>query len=170
MESILRLEKEEIVKLLRKIIIDTNVWAFHLEEEVANMDPARMPVLNLQLNEMFGFRQASGIKKMGLITGSGLDAVEQALSYSHWMVLENLRTERPDRNTLRFGTVDCTVKRAMDALGRKMDCSETGLKIRRRFVEVIDPMARVTRIFSAADEDKRGTDYTCLWEVKLDGQ
>lgn len=84
------------------------------------------------------------------------------------MVLENLRIERPDQNTLRFGTVGCTIKKTMDTLGRKMDCSETGLKIRRGFMEIIEPRARVTRIFSAADEDKRGTEYTCLWEVKLE--
>jgi len=166
-KEIMQLDKEQIFKLLLKIIIDTNVWAFRLEEELSKYDKTKAKKLSLELHHEFGLRQARGLKKMGLITNTGLEAVEQALSYSHWAVLEDLRIERLNGNTLRFGTVDCSNKRAMDKAGKKLDCKDTGLAIRQSFLEVIEPRAMVKPIVEPADKDKQGANFTCLWEVTL---
>jgi len=66
-------------------------------EEVARHDPARPAVLNLELNETFGQRQVNGIKKIGLVTTGGLDAVEQALHYIYFFIV-------PGRNHPGYGT------------------------------------------------------------------
>ncbi|MFZ5597526.1 MAG: DUF6125 family protein [Bacillota bacterium] len=164
-EKILELEKEQILKLSQKIIANTNIMAFFWEEACRSGEKVDPLELTLKINRLFGDREARGLINMGLVRSAGLDGIQQALSYSHWAVMEELRIERLNESTLRFGIVNCSTKRAMDGIGRELNCRKTGTELRQSFIEVIDSRARVLPV--TAPPDGINGIYSCLWEVNL---
>ena len=173
---ILDLEKEQILELLRRIITHTNVWSYRLEQALTEMgmDEKDRSELSRQMNEEFGRRQARGLVRMGLIDKAGIDAVIQALSYSHWAVLENLQVEKVDEKRARFGVIGCTTIKALEGTEEQFDCHKMGPVIRQSFIQGIVPEARVSRLFTPGGESNISDaekdpyrDYSCLWEVTL---
>lgn len=167
--GIKQLEKDQLSDLMKRLVTITNLKAFRVEHVFAESDPVGYLAAKQPSLEEFGRKQAEGIMKMGLIKATGLDAVEQALRYSHWEMFEDLRIERPDGKTLRFGVVNCSTRKFMEKCGWQLKCGGIGITIRQKFVETIDPRARLREIFSAEDGSAHDG-FNCMWEVTLDGE
>lgn len=159
------LDKQQIFTLMRRMISLTNYYALNLEEllEESAESSEKLRRIALESNQTFGRQEARGLIKMGLIKGKGLDAVGKALALSHWAVLEDLRINRVDPETLCFGVVNCSYMDYMKKRNREFACEKYGLIIRKSFIHEIEPRAVIyPKSFTG---ENNGVAYSCMWKI-----
>ena len=71
---------EQQFELLKRMLIYTTRWGTILEERLGVLEePEVFFKMQARLYQEMGMREAKGLRKMGLVTGNGIDAVERAL-------------------------------------------------------------------------------------------
>jgi len=104
---------------------------------------------------------------LGLETGGGLPALEQALKYRLYAFINEQQIELPDQKTLVFKMLDCRVQSARRR--KKMAeflCKPVGLVEYSGFAQTIDPRIKTKCLYCPPDPHPEGC--YCAWEFTID--
>ena len=105
-------------------------------------------------------------KRHGIPDGGGLDALEEALRWRMYAVLNDQAAERIDENTLRFRMIGCRVQEARDRKGMEpFPCQPVGIVEFTSFAREVDPRIATTCVTCPPDEHHAGT--WCCWEFTI---
>lgn len=131
--------------------------AFGLERAVA---------LDAEAWRAFADIEARRIKEfLGLPDGGGLDALERALEFRLYAVL-NRQTAKRQGDRLLFHMNECRVQSARSRKGLPgFPCKEVGLVEFDSFARAVDP--RIETRCIACPPDDHPADFFCAWEFRL---
>jgi hypothetical protein len=123
--------------------------------------------LDTQAWSRFSPIEAKRIKEfLNLPDKGGLDALESALEYRLYAVLNKQSSERKD-GKLRFYMNDCRVQSARKRKGLPdFPCKSVGIVEYSTFASEIDP--RIQTRCLACPPDKHPEEYYCAWEFWID--
>ncbi len=98
--------------------------------------------------------------------GAGLDALERALRFRLYALLNAQETERPDESTLIFRMRTCRVQEARRRKGLPdFPCKPVGCVEYSSFASTVDPRIKTEVIACPPDPEPR--DYACAWRFTL---
>ncbi|WP_366922949.1 DUF6125 family protein [Metallumcola ferriviriculae] len=106
------------------------------------------------------------MKSFGIESGGGLDALEQALRFRMYAVINVWKVERPDDKTLRYLMVDCRVQSARHRKNMTPHpCKPVGLVEYGDFAKTIDPRIKTSCL--SCPPERTTEDYWCGWEFTI---
>ncbi len=142
------------------------VW-FQAVEKAHGMEPAMDA--DAEAWGRFAGIEARRIKKRhGIADGGGLDALEEALRWRMYAVLNDQAAERVDENSLRFRMIGCRVQEARDRKGMEpFPCRPVGIVEFTSFAREVDPRILTRCVTCPPDEHHEGT--WCCWEFTIAG-
>ena len=160
MEQLSDLSRQELLKL---VTIHARSWLAHdgclflAAEEKYGLDAA--VALDTRSWELFSPAEARRIMKaFGIGRGGGLDALEQALRYRLYAVVNPQSIERRDENTLVLKMIECRVQKARRGKGLpEFPCKSVGLVEYATFADTIDARIR-TRCLQCPPDPVEDTD------------
>lgn len=162
------LTKEQLLDLLtdaaKRWLAHDGLWFLNVEarrglEEAIRIDEAAW--------EQFTVLEAKRIMDfLDLRPGGGLDALERALKFRLYALVNRQEAVRVDENTLVFRMNACRVQEARKRKGLPdFPCKSVGLIEYSGFARTIDPRIK-TRVL-ACPPDEHPEEYYCAWEFTL---
>jgi hypothetical protein len=113
--------------------------------------------------KVFGEWEAKDLKRI-LKLGIGIDAVMQAIQYSHWAMLEDVEIKKISKNRFIFRTRNCSAQRTfLQRTGKEIECKPGSYLVLESFVRVIDP--RVNVVCNFCPPDPHPEDVFCEWLI-----
>ncbi|MBW1805741.1 MAG: hypothetical protein JRJ06_05125 [Deltaproteobacteria bacterium] len=169
MSSIEELSREEMLHLLKNFsknwLAHDGLW-FQAVEQAHGIESAIE--LDKQAWSHFSPIEAKRIKQfLGLPEGGGLDALNTALEYRFYALINSQASELRD-GRLRFYMKDCRVQSARKH--RQLPdfpCKDVGIVEYSTFAKEIDPRIKTRCI--VCPPDKHPDDYYCAWEFVIEG-
>jgi hypothetical protein len=159
--------REKLVELIHNFsknwLAHDGLW-FQAVEKEHGMEEAMK--LDTEAWRRFSPIEARRIKSfLGLPDNGGLEALEKALDYRLYAVLNRQRSERV-RDRLLFFMEDCRVQSARKRKGLPdFPCKQVGLVEYSTFASAIDPRIQTRCIACPPDAHPKG--YYCGWEFRL---
>ncbi|UCG17763.1 MAG: hypothetical protein JSV19_06975 [Phycisphaerales bacterium] len=165
-EPLSDLSRQELLKL---VILHARSWLAHdgcwflAAEEKYGLDAAM--ALDTRSWELFSPAEARRIMKaFGIGRGGGLDALEQALRYRLYAVVNPQTIKRCDENALILKMIECRVQTARRRKGLPdFPCKVVGIVEYAKFAETIDPGIK-TRCLQCPPDPIHDTGCICAWE------
>jgi hypothetical protein len=164
MEELSDLSREKLIELMENFaknwLAHDGLW-FQAVERAHGLEHAIE--LDAQAWSRFSPIEAQRIKVfLDLPENGGLDALEKALAYRLYAVLNKQRCERVD-DRLRFFMEDCRVQSARKRKGMPdFPCKKVGIVEYSTFASTIDPRIKTRCI--ACPPDVHPDEYYCGWE------
>ncbi len=163
------LSKEQLVELLKDFgkrwLAHDGLW-FQAIERKFGIDNAIE--LDIEAWEKFTVVEARRIMKfLGLEPGGGLDALEEALKFRLYSLINKQSIQRPDDRTLLFYMNKCRVQDARKRKGlQDFACKPVGLVEYTNFAKTIDERIRTEVI--ACPPDEHPEEFFCGWKFTLE--
>jgi Family of unknown function (DUF6125) len=167
MSGIEDLSHEQLLTLTRNFaknwLAHDGLW-FQAVEKAHGLDEAI--ALDAEAWRRFSPLEAKRIKALlGLPDNGGLEALQTALDYRLYAVLNRQASELAD-GVLRFTMNDCRVQSARKRKGLPdFPCKAVGLVEYATFAETIDP--RIETRCVACPPDDHPDEFFCRWEFRL---
>jgi Family of unknown function (DUF6125) len=167
MENFENMSREELLKALRMFaknwLAHDGSW-FLAAEEKFGMETA--VELDAKSWERFAVVEAGRIKsELGLPDNGGLKALEKALGFRMYSVINEQTIEFTDENTLIFRMVECRVQSARKRKNLPLfPCKPVGMVEFSQFAKTIDPRIETSVISCPPDP---AAEYYCGWMFKL---
>jgi len=167
MAGIEDLSHEQLLALTRNFaknwLAHDGLW-FQAVEKAHGLDEAIK--LDAEAWRRFSPLEAKRIKALlGLPDNGGLEALQTALDYRLYAVLNRQSSELAD-GVLRFTMNDCRVQSARKRKGLPdFPCKPVGLVEYATFAETIDP--RIETRCVACPPDNHPDEFFCRWEFRL---
>ncbi len=167
MENFENMSREELLKALRTFaknwLAHDGSW-FLAAEEKYGMDAAIE--LDTKSWERFAVAEAKRIKsEFGLPDNGGLKALEKALRFRMYSVINEQAIEHPDENTLIFRMVECRVQSTRKRKNLPLfPCKPVGIVEFSQFAKTIDPRIETSVISCPPDP---AADFYCGWMFKM---
>lgn len=167
METIENLSREELLKVARMFaknwLAHDGSW-FLAAEEKFGMETAIE--LDTASWEKFAVAEARRIKSdMGLLEHGGLKALEKALEYRMYSLINKQEIQYTDENTLVLKMVDCRVQTARKRKGlAPFPCKNVGIVEFSLFARTIDPRIE-TKVISCPPDP--AVDFYCGWMFRI---
>ncbi|OEF99713.1 hypothetical protein BHF71_07755 [Vulcanibacillus modesticaldus] len=165
------LSREELLKLVedfgKRWLAHDGLW-FQAIERSHGMDEAIEK--DIEAWERFTEIEAKRIKKfLRLPESGGLEALEKALNFRLYAVINKQEMIREDKNTLVFRMNECRVQEARKR--KKMPlfpCKPVGIVEYSGFAKTID--SRIQTEVISCPPDETDENYYCAWKFTLDEQ
>jgi hypothetical protein len=171
MPKIEELPKEKMFAVMRGIVGTMSYLAFAYEELAEEKVGQGMffEQSYIDMAKEFGGREARVLKRASVITTEGLDAIVEALIYSHWALYENLEITKLTEKVIRLRTLNCTTQRYVLTGREGFPCKNFGLNSRLGFVQGINPNAELRCVFCPPEPRPKDTpqEVSCQWEISL---
>ncbi len=167
MEHFEKLSHEELLKALKMFaknwLAHDGSWFLAVEEKFG-MDTA--VELDTRAWERFAVAEAKRIKsEFGLPESGGLKALEKALRYRMYSVINEQEIEYTDENTLIFRMVECRVQSTRKRKNLPLfPCKPVGIVEFSRFAKTIDPRIETSVISCPPDPT---ANFYCGWMFKI---
>ncbi len=167
MDTIEKLSREELLRVAKMFaknwLAHDGSW-FLAAEEKFGMETAIE--LDAKSWERFAVAEAKRIKsEIGLPDNGGLKALEKALAYRMYSVINEQVVEYPDRNTLVFRMVDCRVQTARTRKGLPpFPCKSVGIVEFSLFAKTIDSRIETSAVAAPPDPV---ADFYCGWKFTI---
>ncbi len=167
-----RLSREDLVQLLQVYALNwlahDGAWFLAIEERLG-MDTAIE--MDMRSWERFSVAEAKRIMRtFDIPEGGGLQALDKALGYRLYAMVNQQSTAWTDDGALEFRMVECRVQSTRRRKGLPdFPCKPVGLVEYSQFAATIDPRIRTECV--ACPPDPVGEAY-CVWRFTLmeDGQ
>jgi len=166
LDDISKVAREELVKY-----VDFLIWQFRIvdafwfltAEETFNLEVASK--LNEDVWDKIGTYMARDIKRRFKISGKGVDAVLEALSYNPWASITKYNVERGEDKAV-ISIPSCAPQVARRKRGkREFPCKNMHLNFLANFAKEIDTKVKVKCFFAPPDPHLK--DLWCKWEFTL---
>lgn len=162
-----RLSREELVKLVqvyaKNWLAHDGCW-FIAAEERFGIETA----IELDTHAWHSFSPVEARRIMqafDLPESGGLEALEKALGYRLYAMVNTQSAERVDEATMRFRMVECRVQQARQRKGLEpFPCKPVGLVEYSQFARAVDSRIETTCRHAPPDPE---TDAFCEWEFRL---
>lgn len=153
-----------LVDFSKRWLAHDGLW-FQQVEQTYGMDEAIR--LDAAAWERFTVLEAQRIMAfLDIKPGGGLDALESALQYRLYSLLNTQEISRPDENTLIFRMADCRVQSARKRKQMpEFPCKPVGLVEYAGFASAIDARIKTKCIYCPPDDHP--DDCYCAWEFTL---
>lgn len=168
MENFENLSREELMAVARMFaknwLAHDGSWFLAAEEKFGMETAIELDTMSW---EKFAVAEARRIKsEIGLPENGGLKALEKALAYRMYSVINKQEIEHPDQNTLVFRMVDCRVQTARKRKGLPpFPCKPVGTVEFGLFAKTIDSRIETTVISCPPDPI---ADFYCGWKFTID--
>lgn len=162
------LSREELLTLLtdysKRWLAHDGLWFLEVEKQLG-LEKAIQ--IDRDVWKRFTVLEAKRIMKfLGLKEGGGLEALEKALNFRLYALVNEQESIR-EENQLIFTMKKCRVQTARERKGLTLfPCKEVGLVEYRGFAETIDP--RIETRCIQCPPDTLEDDYYCGWEFTID--
>ncbi|HWJ02241.1 MAG TPA: DUF6125 family protein [Verrucomicrobiae bacterium] len=169
MEQLKALSREQLENLVvdfaKRWLAHDGLW-FQAVEQGRGMDEAIK--YDAEAWEKFTVIEAKRIMEfLRLPPGGGLEALEQALKYRLYAVINLQETERVNAKTLVFKMTNCRVQFARNRKGLPdFPCKPVGLVEYANFARTID--SRIKTRCIACPPDEHSAEFYCAWEFTLE--
>ncbi|MCL4516445.1 MAG: DUF6125 family protein [Firmicutes bacterium] len=163
------LSREQLAELLRDFgkrwLAHDGLW-FQAIERKFGIDNAIE--LDIAAWEKFTVIEARRIMEfLGLTSGQGLPALEEALKFRLYALINQQEILRPDDRTLIFRMNKCRVQEARKRKGLEdFACKPVGLVEYSEFAKTIDPRIKTECI--ACPPDNHPEEFYCGWKFTLE--
>ncbi len=170
-QSIEDLSRAELVALMadmaKRWLAHDGLW-FQAVERAYGLDEAMR--LDAEAWRDLTVNEAQRIMRfLHMEPGGGLGALERALRFRLYALVNEQRSERPDSNTLVFQMTTCRVQEARRRKGLPdFPCKAVGIVEYSGFASTIDPRIKTEVIACPPDDTPR--DYYCAWRFSIDGE
>ncbi|MCL6451603.1 MAG: DUF6125 family protein [Acetobacteraceae bacterium] len=150
----------------RRWLAHDGLW-FQAVERAYGLDAA--VALDIEAWREFAPLEARRILSfLGLAPGGGLDALEQALPFRLYALINRQEILRPSPGVLVFRMNSCRVQEARRRKGlAEFACRPVGLVEYEGFAQAIDPRIQVRCL--GCPPDPHPTEWFCAWEFTLSG-
>jgi len=162
------LSKEELLSLLedfgKRWLAHDGLW-FQAIEKSRGMEEAIEK--DIEAWKQFTVIEAKRIMNfLNLPKNGGLDALEQALNFRLYAVINKQESRRIDEHTLEFQMNECRVQQARERKEMELfPCKPVGLVEYSGFASTIDPRIK-TELISCPPDKPNGA-YYCAWKFTL---
>lgn len=170
-QSIDDLSREELLALMadmaKRWLAHDGLW-FQAVERAHGLDEAMR--LDAEAWRDLTVNEAQRIMRfLHMEPGGGLSALERALRFRLYALVNEQRSERPDENTLVFRMTTCRVQEARRRKGLPdFPCKAVGIVEYSGFASTIDPRIKTEVIACPPDDTPR--DYYCAWRFTVGGE
>lgn len=107
------------------------------------------------------------MKFLNLPENGGIDALEEALKFRLYAMINKQVSKRVDKNTLIFEMKECRVQQARERKNMSLfPCKSVGIVEYSEFAKIID--SRIKTEVIACPPDKPNGNYYCAWQFTLD--
>ncbi|MHB0884508.1 MAG: DUF6125 family protein [Bacillota bacterium] len=156
---------ELVTDLAKRWLAHDGLW-FQAVEGASGIDEAI--ALDAQAWERFTVIEAERIKRfLGLPERGGLDALERALKFRLYAVINEQESERPDERILLFRMRACRVQEARKRKGLPdFPCKPVGLVEYAGFARTIDP--RIITAVETCPPDAHPATHWCAWRFTIE--
>ena len=153
-----------VVDAAKRWLAHDGLW-FQAVENAHGLEEAMR--LDGQAWDRFTAIEADRIRRfLNLPSGGGLDALERALRFRLYALVNDQETERVDDHTLVFKMKRCRVQEARERKGlAPFPCRPVGLIEYSGFARAIDP--RIVTTCLACPPDPHPAEYFCAWQFTL---
>jgi hypothetical protein len=162
------LSREDLLDLLqdmaRRWLAHDGLW-FQAVERSRGMDEAM--TRDAEAWREFAANEGRRILRyLDIPEGAGLDAMEKALRFRLYALVNDQEADRPDDRTLIFRMRTCRVQEARRRKGLPdFPCKPVGCVEYTTFARTIDPRIETEVIACPPDPEPR--DYACAWRFTL---
>ncbi len=169
MEQLKALSREQLEKLIvdfsKRWLAHDGLW-FQAVERGRDLEEAIR--YDADAWEKFTVIEAKRIMDfLGLTPGGGLEALEQALKFRLYALINVQQIERVDAKTLILKMTECRVQSARSRKGlADFPCKSVGLVEYAYFAKTID--ARIKTRCIACPPDEHPREFFCAWEFTLE--
>ncbi len=163
------LSKEQLVNLLedfgKRWLAHDGLW-FQAIEGTRGMEEAIEK--DTEAWDRFTAIEAKRIKKfLNLPENGGIDALEEALKFRLYAVVNKQEAIRVNENTLLFKMTECRVQQARKRKGMPpFPCKPVGIVEYTGFAKTIDPRIK-TEVVSCPPDEPDGN-YYCAWQFTIE--
>ena len=164
--------KERVNSVMMELLYSFNFMWVLMEEWVKKNCPdktAREEML--EMYEQFGYNEAKRLEKTLQAKNDGVDRLISFLEHSHWCAFEDIEITKISKSSFRMRTLNCTAQKAAKKWGMDFyECSLGAQKIRSGFFRYINPLTRVTPVFTPPQKAGDGTPpgANCEWIVSIE--
>ena len=165
------LSKEQLLELVedfgKRWLAHDGLW-FQAIESTRGMDEAIEK--DIAAWERFTRIEANRIKKLlNLPEQGGIDALQEALNFRLYAVVNKQEHIREDEKTLTFRMNECRVQQARERKDMALfPCKPVGIVEYSGFAETID--SRIKTEVITCPPDKPGDNYYCSWKFTLEDE
>ena len=170
-QDIDELSREELLALMadmaKRWLAHDGLW-FQAVERAHGMDEAMR--LDAEAWRDMTVNEAQRIMRfLHMGPGGGLDALERALRFRLYALVNEQESERIDDHTLVFRMTTCRVQEARRRKGLPdFPCKAVGIVEYSGFARTIDPRIKTSVIACPPDETPR--DYYCAWQFTIEDE
>ncbi|HEY3316129.1 MAG TPA: DUF6125 family protein [Bacillota bacterium] len=157
--------RELLTDLAKRWLAHDGLW-FQAVEGAYGLD--RAIALDARAWERFTVIEAERIKRfLGLPERGGLDALDRALRFRLYALINDQVIDRPDHRTLVFTMKACRVQEARRRRGLPdFPCKPVGLVEYAGFARTIDD--RIHAACLTCPPDEHPTEHWCAWRFTID--
>lgn len=165
------LSKEQLLELLedfgKRWLAHDGLW-FQAIEKTRGMEEAIEK--DTEAWEKFTEIEAKRIMKfLNLPENGGIDALEEALNFRLYAVINKQEATRVNENTLIFQMTECRVQEARNRKNMPLfPCKSVGIVEYSGFAKTIDPRIK-TEVIACPPDEYNGK-YYCAWQFTLENK